>query len=264
MAYREINPFAPPAGHHRRRSVMDMHPRGRTPEEVAAEESFRRREKEKLGGYERLHTILDLNRYLNERPNGGEACVSRFDCDPWKYEPLLLDDLIKARSQNAPQTRIDELRGLIRAGSWMTYPRTGQSGALQRLREVAQSEEDGWQAKIRQADPDTSRELKADMQEMLQELRQVTADLAAGKTGPELEAAVRAVEDLNARAWLSLKGYMAARGGDLAETKKQPAARPLVEEIERLRLVRDLLYFRRLYPKWAKLSLVSPETAVSP
>ncbi len=182
---------------------------------------------------EHLATVRDLEAYLAqelahatdpaERKRLETACSEAYSCDPWKYEPVLLDRLIALRQADGDQEDIDRLRGLIRAGSWMQYQRHDDAAVLEDIR------------RLRRAEPERG--------DALQEAARLYADKVVGV---ELEWAAQLIEDLDLRAWLNLKKLAHAHGqGTDADTVHQ---RLLRQEIEDLRAVRDAFYFRRLYP----------------
>jgi hypothetical protein len=160
------------------------------------------------------------------------ACSEVYSCDPWKYEPVLLDALIIAREAEAPQEDIDRLRALIRAGSWMQYQRQDEEAVLAVLRRLRRREPASWEARLAAAE----------------------AQWEARETGPALEPAVRPIEDLSLRAWLMLKQAAGAHGLDHLSDASH--VRMLRDELQDLRIARDALYFRRLYPNIARKGFV--------
>ncbi len=191
-------------------------------------------------GPEHLHLIHDLQAYLAEprtqerafeRLQRETACADVFRCDPWKYEPLLLDDLLKARTFQLPE-EIQQLRGLIRAGSWNTYERQEQDDILKRLKELREIE--------KQEAPHIDR---------------VIADIRNGVIGEALEISVRTIENINVTAWHQLKRYHGIRGEQAHIEKPNVLTEQLHTELTLIRPIRDLLYFRRLYPVLAQISV---------
>jgi len=198
---------------------------------------------------ERLHSMEDLRAYLIDQKHP-EGCVNAFFCDPWDYEPVLLDKLIHARAAEADQTEIDTLRGLIRAGTVMTSPRLKPSEVFERMERIRALEDADWSARIEQArrDPTTADDLARDHREQQAELAHVTSALRDGVSGEELESAVRIIEDLNAHTWKELGTLLAQHKTNLAAARESHLVKPIVHKLEILRSVRDTLYFRRLYP----------------
>lgn len=230
----------------------------RTRAEAATEERFRENQRKPKPDAEHFASVVDLHGYL-ERRGHAEACKHAYSCDPWKYEPVLFDDLIAARIKEDKPGQ-DELRGIIRAGSWMTYPRVDAKDIESRLKSVQQQEEASWTWRIRQADPDTAKELRDDLKEVQQEIVGIQRALTDGVVGPELESATRAIEDISARLWTDLKQLASIHGLSNEDLRRNHLTKPITQELERLRPVRDLIYYRRLYPKQAARSL----TAASP
>lgn len=256
---REGNPFrsSPQPSYARRPSPFSTRME-RTPTEAATEQRFRENQRKPKPDAEHFASIVDLHSYLDRR-GYEEACKHAYSCDPWKYEPVLFTDLIKARI-NDDKPLQNELRELIRAGSWMTYPRVNEKEIETRLKEVERQEESSWTWRIRQSDPDTAKELSKDLQEVKGDIEGIRQSLQKGTVGLELETATRAIEDISARLWTDLKQLSSIHGLKEKELRTHHLTSPITQEIERLRPIRDLIYYRRLYPKQAARSL----TAVSP
>lgn len=251
------NPFAPRAEPRPRKkpSVFVTHRPAPTKSELATEARWRKQEREPAD-IERMTAPTELSTYLAEHGHE-DACLHAYSCDPWKYEPVLFDDLVKERmGANDPQS-IAELRGLIRAGSWMTYPRPDKRDLKDAMDALRQTERQRWSWKIKQADPDTSRELSETMKDTLKQIDAIQQAIDEQRIGDDAEEAARHVEDIHASLWLTLKAEMRVHGLTDEDMDSRPATKALHEEIERLRPIRDLLYFRRLYPKLASKSLVN-------
>ncbi|MDQ7814963.1 MAG: hypothetical protein RDU25_04135 [Patescibacteria group bacterium] len=244
---------------------FDMHPflEAAVPQPRQLKPAERKKETLALSRFERIISLEDLQNHLTsllasrrlkgtEEQNVREACDNVFGCDPWKYEPILLDQLFAERRGAADPEKINRLRGLIRAGSWMNYPRTTEKMALEDLAVVRRSETQDWHERIRHADPDTSKELAKNRDELLEELTEAEQALTKKTTGDGLDPAARTVEDLLGHEWFSMKQLIAANGlnWQAARTHHLTAAR--IQEIERLRALRDFIYYRLLYPTWAK------------
>lgn len=259
---REQNPFSRPQPPRReQRGVFETRLRPLTPAQAEVEQQFRARERETADRphLEHVHSVTHLYEYL-EQSGRKEACANLYSCDPWKYEPLLLDDLIKERAGTNDPDRLNELRGLIRAGSWMTYGPTKESGVRGALSKLKLYEEQDWLSRIRRADPDTSKEYREGLNEEMRDLDLVARALDDGWTGDKAEDAVRVIENVNASLWLEIKKILAAHGLPWQESSRNKLTKPLYDEIERIRALRDFLYFRRLYPKRAKEAL--PEKTI--
>lgn len=230
-----------------------MRPEAGTPVQIAIDRDFRRSRQERARvDLERFLSVTDLHDHLEA--NGHlEACEHAFKCDPWKYEPILLEELIGELASDGNPERVNRLRKLIRAGSWMSYSRENPDDVSADLNAVRASEERSWESRIRHADPDTSKELREDMEGELKEFDFVVRAIESNSVGRDAEPATRAIDNLQARAWNALKRLLAVRDLSLDEAKRDHVTKPLIAEIERLRPVRDLLYYRRCYPGWAKL-----------
>jgi len=213
--------------------------------------------------FERMLSLEDLQKHLTllltsrrvqgeEATNIREACDNVFGCDPWKYEPVLIDELFsERRNENNPE-KIREIRGLIRAGSWMSYPRTTEKMALDDLAAIHRTETQDWHERIRHADPDTAKELTENRNELLAELAEINRAITEKTTGETLEPAARTIENLLGHQWYTMKKMMAANGLDWKTAQNHHLTATHIKEIEKLRALRDFIYYRLLYPTWAK------------
>jgi hypothetical protein len=229
--------------------VFESRGRKLSPSEANREREARENERKQTKGLEHLASVTKLHAWLEERGHT-EACANLYRCDPWKYEPILLDELYKLKSRGDVDTKeLNELRGMIRAGSWMTYERRPDREAIQGLGIAKEREQSDWLWKIRNADPDTAKEHAENRDQILADLERIERELHVGKVGEPLEGTVSSIESLMAGAWHELKKSAAMHGIAWEDVKKHPSTKALFEEIEALRPVRDLAYFRRLYPK---------------
>lgn len=205
----------------------------------------------------RILGVSHLKKFLEVRGHA-DACAqvesSITECNPWAFEPVLLDELIRARLQHVNPETMNKLRDLVRAGSWNTYPRQTQAEVLTLLSSIKSSEERHWDTRIRHADPDTSREYHTYANEARESIERVERDIREHRLGEQIEYAVRTVEDLQLRAYGELKKISIAHRCTIQEARELPAGKPLAKEIERLRPIRDLLYFRRAHGDWAARS----------
>lgn len=224
----------------------------------------RRREKQERDAreLETFASVSDLHDYLEERGHV-DACAHVFKCDPWKYEPILLDDLIDERIGSNDPKKIDRLRKLIRAGSWSGYQRSTRGEIIEDLDAVDERITLEGIRRIhdaeRQSDAKSASELSDELAEARRVLNAVNAAIREGLRGDAAEDATRTIEDLQASSWIKLKGVLAAHGLSLEEARAdQRASRyaePFLKEIEQLRRLRDYLYNRRCYPNWAKINV---------
>lgn len=255
-----------------RRSIFPVRLRGPQTAgeiEIAKQRLAEGRTRETIQGteIEHLHSMKSLVEYLEE-PRENEkpaeriaretACSEAFSCNPWKYEPLLLDDLLKARIMQSADD-IQQMRGLIRAGSWNTYQHESESDILQRLKTLRSITEYHRQTLIRTSDPTTSREHHEDLQEELAAIDHVISDVRNGVTGEALEASVKTIENINVTSWHDLKRHHAIRGEQPRPDAPDALTKQLYQEIALIRPIRDLLYLRRLYPVLAQKGL-QPKT----
>ncbi len=241
--------------------MFSTRPEAGTPTQIAVDRNFRReqaerakldiqREKTKRDELAKMRMahIQDIQKYLDEAHPGGKIVASSED--PWTYEPILFEDLLREFVAGPNAERVMEIRKLISSDSKTSNPKKN----LEDFMAIRASEAQHWESRIRSSDPDTSRELHADWTEELEELNAVADAIKNGTTGRNVEEAVRTIENLHMRSWTHLKQLLAIRGLTLADAKSDPAAKYMIAEIKRLRPVRDLLYYRRCYPQLARLA----------
>jgi len=197
---------------------------------------------------ERIHSLSDVITFLNERARRrnlperdrkalAEACNDIAGCDPWTYEPFMLDELFRERRGSNDPARINELRGLIRAGSWMTYPRIGAKDALDDI------------AAIKRMHAEES------LSGLLAELSNAERAISKGIVGEGLERVTTSVENLCAQEWHAIKMQAATHGVTWKNAKENPNTARAATELDRLRPLRDFIYQRRLYPKWSNIGI---------
>jgi len=251
----------------------------RTPSEIAIAKTQREKRQNINGDIEHLPSVTDLHAYL-EQHGHADACAHAYSCDPWKYEPIMCQDLglmLGKLSEEYDHTKrenleyeINELRGLIRAGSWMTYERPDLPKDLQtyekllkhaghtfiyeieaRLRSINLQIND---PAIRRSDPTWVKELeteKKDLLRLMEATPKIADDLKRGITGDTLERSVRTFDAIYNTLLLEMQKLLAAGGTTSEDPTLQKQTRDLRGEVVILRPIRDLLYYRRLYPKQA-------------
>lgn len=263
----ETNPFAPPAEAQRKRGVFAVDLRGpQSSREKALEERFReaQRARGQPADSRRMPMIFDLHAYLEKRGHT-EACESVYSCDPWKYEPILYQDLgllQLERDETQDETRkkeldgeISKLRGLIRAGSCLTYDRPDLSRDLPKFEAVLQRhahdlrddlaslQQQITDIKLQAADPGWIEELQSERDNLLRlkaAFSRVGENLRKNVGGENLEETVRAFDAIYGRLVMKIKSLTAAYGNP-----EQSLLAQLRREVDALRPVRDILYLRR-------------------
>ena len=229
-----------------------------------------------------FRSVKDLQEHL-EKSGLKDACQQVVEgvseCDPWKYEGVLLDQLILARA-NSRSPEAKNIRDLIWVGSVQTYERKDERAILKEVDEIRflarhakpikvraeealpriqSRQEISWGKDIAKSnrDPATYYEVKANATEAYEALDRVATALRQNVLGEELEPCVRLIENLQVVAWLDLKKHLAKHGLPLEEMREKEDKETItyLKEIEDLRHVRDFLYYRRLHPDWARLAL---------
>ncbi len=227
--------------------------------EVKRETHQAKPELEHIANMSDLQAYLQVTRTkLRNRPEEqkrlAEACNNIMGCDPWKYEPFLIDELFRERREGNDPAEVRRLRSFIRAGSWMSYPRPTPDDVLSDIAKVRNSEQRDWDWRLRNADPDTAKEIRENRVAQQAEFTALEQAVQNELSGDDLEPHARNIENLLGHAWYSLKKLMAANGLDWKQAETHPAASHIFKEIETLRPIRDYVYFRLLYPKWAKFT----------
>jgi hypothetical protein len=222
---------------------MSMHmggPRG-SAEIAFAREQHRKKQKEMAESsfrWEEETTMRDVLAYLRETGRG-DLCTDLTDCKPGRYEPALVSDLADARRDgNADAVR--RLRSLILAGSRPANRNASPRDAVEAARELIDREESVARSMGR-TDPEEMRERG----EATDELRAVVRAIRDERVGDTLEHETITIEDR----------YGAAVARVLRE-RQTTARRQALRDLHRHRLVRDEIYFARLYPGRAEARYV--------
>lgn len=279
MAFRGIKKWETPASTAKKVSVhsnIRRIPADTRAREVAAQETLRTEQKE--GKHlSRFASVSDLRKYLELR-GMHDACQSVVEgvseCDPLKYESVMLNDLIEARVNGYSPEEINRLRDLILAGSSPTYTRKDEQEILSeftllremkrrhpevitKLSSVKTHEDEQWGKRKRDVlrDPSTLLEMERDRAEASDELANVETCVRRRMIGEDTEEATRTVENLLLRNWTELKKILIAHGLTVDIARDHAVTRPLADAIEDLRHIRDLLYYRRIHPDWAKIAI---------
>ncbi len=202
----------------------------------------------------------DVEPYLEnkvpEPKNRADLCKDFFRCNIWDVEPVLIDELSAARISGDKQ-RVDKLRQLIRAASWMKHSRTDSTIAIQKTREQAERflqdhtlrhamlSEEGFDRQAANVDAD------------LVGIKQVIDTLDGfNTTGVEVEPAIRYVESALEQDWDEFLKVLKEEQAPWPENpgiKLEGKIGDLAERIESWRMIRDQLYFQRYNPNLSRL-----------
>lgn len=202
----------------------------------------------------------DVEPYFESRvPNPkdrGQLCKDFFLCNVWDVEPVLLDELAAAKNAG-DQKRIDEIRQIIRAASWMKHERTDAQKAVQIAEEKAllikkdhelrhaMISESGFEKEAAMIDAD----LLA-IESVIESIRGFHA------IGKEVEPAIRYVEQALEQDW---DDFLAVRKEENAPWPENPGVKlegklaDLAERIKTWRIIRDQLYFQRYHENLSKI-----------
>lgn len=191
-----------------------------------------------------------------------QLCKDFFHCNIWNLEPVLLDELAAARLAD-DSDRIDEIRNVIRAASWMTHKRTDANVAVEIAREKAglilhEHEihhailtDEGFEKESRTVDSD------------LVGIKQVIDDLENFRSiGKDTEHSLRYVESSLEQDW---QEFLKTIKEEHAPWPENPAVEltgksgDLAERIEAWRMIRDQLYFQRYNENLSKIGQMHSE-----
>lgn len=177
-------------------------------------------------GFEHLLTTLDLRKYLEEKhPKRADICKYPIGCEIGDVEPVLLADLNREKEvRSISKDRVNHLRKILRASSFRSHSQENKT-ALTRIAESLVNEVADKQRELARTEPEEAKEYD-DIRRMAEDIVRV---LQRPLYGEEAETAVLAVEHFF----------------DVAKRERKDAA-----TINRLRALRDQLYFQHLYPKW--------------
>jgi len=210
----------------------------------------------------------DVEPYFETRvpkpKNREQLCKDFFMCNVWDVEPVLLDELTAARA-SGDEFRIDEIRQIIRAASWMKHERTDSKIALQKTREKAELfhkdhsmrhamlTEEGFEKEAAKIDPDL-----AGIKEVLEAIDGFHA------IGKDAEPAIRYVEGALEHDWEEFLNAVKEEGQPWPEnpgTKLEGKVADLAERIKAWRMIRDQLYFQRYQTNLSKIGKLHAEAA---
>lgn len=177
---------------------------------------------------EHVPTVDKVNAYLESRVQG-DVCKDVLHCNSWAAEAFLMEDLnrIIQRTPPLPHATLAETRLYLRAVSWFLYPALSDQELLSLI--------------------DQSTTFSASDRSLFH------SALAGQLQDERLEPAVQHIEALYIEAWNALKNTCSQNRlswCDLAKTDHPEAIQQLKQAIDRLRPLRDALYFRRHLPHW--------------
>lgn len=193
-----------------------------------------------------------------------QLCLDFFRCNIWDVEPVLLDELSAAREAH-DESRIDELRKIIRAASWMKHDRTNDKIAVQLAKDKAELMlrdhtirhamlmEDGFEKEAAKIDPDV-----VGIKKVIESLHDFSA------IGKDAEPAIRYVEGVLEQDW---DEFLNALKEEEQPWPENPAVElkgkvaDLAERIKAWRMIRDQLYYQRYNVNLSKIGKLHAEAA---
>lgn len=182
--------------------------------------------------------------------------LSYYHLNIWAWEPELLDDVERVKAKDDTEA-LQDLRKLIRAGSWDTHKPTNE----QATKKLALA----WQNELEKQPSDAQLELTAIMNPDLESVKNVVELFSSEKPtcGPEAEEAARFLEQKLREAWKAFSSlYREAEKLHYPEKLAWPHSRYHIDidpelsdlhhaqqRIIQLRQMRDQVYYHLLYPK---------------
>jgi len=211
----------------------------------------------------RMETEESLNAYIRERhPNA--PCLKEKTCDILDIEGLLTHDLALAHGTNTPIEEINRLRGFLRVSSWKGYKRFEGSKEMPLLIDAIRETWDKNNEHIHEArrkaeknrddatiatDIDSQKEATERFNEIQQGLNEIERALKTPLIGEQAEPAARAIDDLvGSVVFEALK----ERKDPPKKIRQKAGPKPGVKNVrpisflDRLRILRDQIYFQRL------------------
>ncbi len=204
-----------------------------------------------------LEHIIGLDQvmaYLQEHhPHLVALCTIASGCRLWQVEEALLADLEALQKKSPPITSdaLRFLRGLIRAVSWRVHERPLRSLLILQahwLRDQA----------LREKDPAIQKRANEIVRAIEQNLMDADAEPATQAIETELASAWHALLIELAQHQWTWSTLEAVYEDDVTTIIRLPEQPPelvnCLHHLHRLRLLRDALYFQRLYPTWFSLA----------
>ena len=216
---------------------------------------------------EHLETEEALNAYLREH-HPDAACTKQRTCDILDVENLLMSDLIAKRNRNSPIDEINRLRALVRVSSWKNHKRFTGSEEMKLLMDAVRKVADVkalaghvLEARRRATEEHDTRviltdvESRKDADERLAEIKSELdlielAIKAPPLLGDDAESAALAIDDLIGSAIheaIQDRKFPPKRKPAIGKKPGSKADKPLTY-LDRMRILRDQIYFQRLYP----------------
>ncbi len=194
-----------------------------------------------------------------DRADLANTCDTILGCSLLESEDLLLKELgVAERAQDA--SHIEELRKLLHAVSWMNHKPAPKE--LHKLTHVAKQSltharelldrlaaERAAHARV---DPSEAHEIFASRSE---DVQTIIRAIEQGLSGENAEQATKAIEGfiVDARKTLTFQ-IGKGRSVDWHDVSTRPEhyqkQRGLLDTLQELRLIRDQIYYQRLYPDW--------------
>lgn len=194
-----------------------------------------------------------------DRPDLAKTCDTILGCSLLESEDLLLNEIHEA-THAKKSARVEELRALLHAVSWMHHkPAPKETPKLVHLAKEALAHGHDLLDQLAaeraihaRTDPQEAGEIFASRSE---DVREILQAIEQGLSGEAAEPATRAIEGFidNARRTLSFrigKGRSVNWKDVSAHPENYREQRALLESVQDLRLVRDQIYYQRLYPDW--------------
>lgn len=136
------------------------------------------------------------NIHPNSQKPGENTPIDRYSVNIWNWEPELLDDLERAKAKNDNEA-LQDLRKIIRAGSWDTHRSTNDDSAKVLALQ--------WQERLEKQPADAQLELRSIMNTDLEPVEDLVKLFSSKKPqcGPETEKTVFFLEEKLREAWKS-------------------------------------------------------------
>lgn len=185
---------------------------------------------------------------IPQQKNRQDLCKNFFLCNIWDVEPVLLDELITAKEENNPE-RIEEIRKIIRAASWMKHERTDAKKAVQTAQEQATRFKQDHLIKHSMLTEAGFEKEAEHLDANLQAIEAVILSLQNfHDIGPEIETSLRYVESELEHDWdrfLSILKKEKSPWPENPAVELEGSSHEYAERIKAWRIIRDQLYYQR-------------------
>jgi|GEM_PF-1526715 len=194
----------------------------------------------------------DIEPYFETRvpspKNRQDLCKNFFLCNIWDVEPVLLDELLAAKKEQNPE-RIETIRKIIRAASWMKHERTDAKKAVEIAKEQAKRFQEDHRIKHAML---TESGFEKDAERLDADLVAIESVIESLQNfhdiGPDVETNLLYVERELDNDWDAFLTHIKQEKAEWPENPGVELVGSVADYAERIkawRIIRDQLYYQR-------------------